>query len=81
MNTHTSIEPFGTPHFQITWEATLKCNLDCSYCSPNDHNNKIPHPSLEDCLKTVDFLLEYVDVYMENKNPKHRPNTDELMKN
>ena len=72
MNTHTSIEPFGTPHFQITWEATLKCNLDCSYCSPNDHNNKIPHPSLEDCLKTVDFLLEYVDVYMENKNPKHR---------
>jgi len=67
-----SIEPASKPHFQITWESTLKCNLDCSYCSPNDHNNKIPHPSLEDCLKTVDFLLEYVDVYMEHKSPEHR---------
>jgi MoaA/NifB/PqqE/SkfB family radical SAM enzyme len=69
---YTSIEPFGTPHFQITWESTLKCNLDCSYCSPNDHNNKIPHPTLEDCLKTVDFFLEYTDVYMQYKNPEQR---------
>jgi len=72
MNNYTSVEPHATSSFQITWEATLKCNLDCSYCSPNDHNNKIPHPSLEDCLKTVDFLLEYVDVYMQHKNPKDR---------
>lgn len=69
---YSSIEPADRPHFQITWESTLKCNLDCSYCSPNDHNNKIPHPSLEDCLQTVDFLLEYTDTYMEHKNPEHR---------
>lgn len=69
---YTSVEPATKPHFQITWESTLKCNLDCSYCSPNDHNNSIPHPSLEDCLQTVDFLLEYTDAYMEYKIPEHR---------
>ena len=74
MTTCTSIEPrFNEIHsFQVTWESTIKCNLDCSYCSPAEHNNAVPHPSLEDCLKTVDFLLEYVDLYIMQRPPEHR---------
>jgi len=53
------------PPFLITWESTLKCNLDCSYCS--SHDNSIPHPSLKECCDTLDFLYEYVDVYMNLK--------------
>lgn len=58
------------PAFLITWESTLKCNLDCSYCS--SHDNSVPHPSLDECLKTIDFLYEYVDIYMNLKIQNHR---------
>ena len=52
--------------FQIAWESTLKCNLDCSYCG-DGHNNKVAHPSLEDSLKTADFIIEYVNLYMSTR--------------
>lgn len=45
----------------------MKCNLDCSYCPTGihgGHDNSIPHPLLEDCLKTIDFMFEYADLYM-----------------
>lgn len=60
------------PGFHITWELTLKCNLDCSYCDSNGHDNSVPHPDTEECLKTLDFLLKYVDLYMTYKAPQHR---------
>lgn len=65
------IEPTNNtnPFFSITWESTLKCNLDCSYCS--SHDNSIPHPPLEECLHTIDFIYDYVDLYMQAKNPNH----------
>lgn len=48
----------------------MKCNLDCSYCETGlygGHDNTRPHPSLSDCLSTVDFMFEYVDLYMQNR--------------
>ena len=64
-----TLEPTNSPAFQIAWESTLKCNLDCSYCG-DGHNNKIPHPSLDDSLETIDFIIDYVDVVMQRK-PQH----------
>ena len=49
--------------FQVAWESTLKCNLDCSYCG-DGHDNTVEHPSLEESLKTVDFIVEYLNLYM-----------------
>lgn len=71
---YSSIEPKcnNINSFQITWEITLKCNLDCSYCGSDNHNNNIPHPSLEDCFKTIDFLIDYVNIYMETRIPSQR---------
>ncbi len=69
---HHVIEPsidVASP-FMITWESTLKCNLDCSYCS--SHDNSVPHPPLEECLRTIDFLYEYVDIYMNLKVKRNR---------
>ena len=57
--------------FQIAWESTLKCNLDCSYCG-DGHDNRQAHPSLEDSLKTVDFIVAYVDRYMQNRPQEQR---------
>ena len=55
--------------FQIAWESTLKCNLDCSYCG-DGHDNSQEHPSLEESLRTVDFIVEYVNLYMLDR-PSH----------
>ena len=48
----------------------MKCNLDCTYCRSGlymGHDNSTQHPPLEDCLKTIDFMFEYADVYMNTK--------------
>lgn len=65
-----SIAP-SSSMFQIAWESTLKCNLDCSYCG-DGHDNSQSHPSLEDSLKTIDFIVDYVDLYMQTKPIEHR---------
>lgn len=74
MNLVTSLEPIIDPNNRITflldWELTMKCNLDCSYCETGiygGHNNSIQHPTLEQCLKTIDFMFEYADAYMGSK--------------
>ena len=48
----------------------MKCNLDCTYCETGiygGHDNSQRHPSVEDCLKTIDFMFEYVDILMATK--------------
>jgi len=32
------------------------------------HDNSQRHPHLQDCLPTIDFMFEYVDIYMSNKS-------------
>ncbi len=66
-----AIDPTARPTFLLDWELTLKCNLDCSYCPSEgpwrSHDNKSQHPPLEECLKTIDFMYQYVDMYMAKK--------------
>ena len=48
----------------------MKCNLDCTYCGTglySGHDNSTRHPPLAECLKTIDFMFEYADVYMRTK--------------
>ena len=59
-----TLEPVNPSSFQIAWESTLKCNLDCSYCG-DGHDNKQPHPDLLDNLSTIDFIIDYVSIIME----------------
>jgi len=56
-------------YFHIEWESTLKCNLDCTYCG-DGHNNKIPHPPLDESLRTLDFIVDYVNLQMKNRSHK-----------
>lgn len=65
-----SVDPNNRITFLLDWELTMKCNLDCSYCSSGlhgGHDNTTKHPSFEDCIKTIDFMYEYADLYMENR--------------
>lgn len=48
----------------------MKCNLDCTYCPTGihgGHDNTQRHPAVEDCLRTIDFMFEYADIYMRTK--------------
>jgi pyruvate-formate lyase-activating enzyme len=65
-----TIDPVNRIVFLLDWELTMKCNLDCSYCLTGiyaGHDNSTAHPPLDQCLKTIDFMFEYVDLYMKYK--------------
>lgn len=67
-----SIDPNNKISFLLDWELTMKCNLDCTYCGAgpglyDGHDNSIPHPLKSECLSTIDFMFEYVDLYMDHK--------------
>jgi len=61
-----AVDPNNRISFLLDWELTLKCNLDCSYCGPG-HDNSTRHPDLATCLESIDFMFEYVDLYMSTK--------------
>lgn len=74
MSLFDSLEPAIDPNNRITflldWEITMKCNLDCTYCGSGlyaGHDNSTKHPPLADCIKSLDFMFEYVDLYMRHK--------------
>jgi sulfatase maturation enzyme AslB (radical SAM superfamily) len=54
-----TLHPYTKNIFQVAWESTLKCNLDCSYCG-DGHDNRTEHPPLANSLNTIDFILEYL---------------------
>lgn len=65
-----AIDPNNRISFLLDWEITMKCNLDCSYCPTGlygGHDNRTRHPDLADCINTIDFMYEYVDLYMATK--------------
>jgi MoaA/NifB/PqqE/SkfB family radical SAM enzyme len=45
--------------FMVIWSWGLRCNFDCTYCSPERHNNTSKHTEKERLLKAVNFLYEY----------------------
>jgi hypothetical protein len=70
-----ALDPANVPGFLLDWEITKLCNLNCSYCGTGvdgGHDNTTKHPPLEECLQTIDFMYQYVDLYMQYKKPSQR---------
>jgi hypothetical protein len=70
-----AISPDNVPSFLLDWEVTKRCNLDCSYCLigvEGGHDNSTQHPPLLECLKSIDFMYDYVSLYMRHKKPTQR---------
>lgn len=66
----SAIDPNNRISFLLDWELTMKCNLDCDYCSTGlygGHDNSTKHPPRAQCLQALDFMFEYVDLYMQTK--------------
>lgn len=65
-----AVDPVNRISFLLDWELTLKCNLDCTYCESGTyggHDNSTRHPELAECVNTIDFMYQYVDLYMSQK--------------
>jgi pyruvate-formate lyase-activating enzyme len=65
-----AIDPNNRISFLLDWELTMKCNLDCSYCRTGTyggHDNSTKHPPKDECIKALEFMFEYVDLYMNTK--------------
>lgn len=48
----------------------MKCNLDCDYCETGTyggHDNTTSHPVLDECVRSIDFMFAYVDLYMSSR--------------
>jgi len=72
-----TIEPAYLPaqnmSILLDWKVTLKCNYDCSYCSTDwGHNNQIPHPDVNVCIKMLAQMYEYVDTISKYKKNKSK---------
>jgi pyruvate-formate lyase-activating enzyme len=70
-----ALAPDNIPAFLLDWELTKRCNLDCSYCGTGvdgGHDNTTQHPPMDECLQTIDFMYEYVDLYMQHKKLTQR---------
>jgi pyruvate-formate lyase-activating enzyme len=65
-----AIDPNNRISFLLDWELTMKCNLDCSYCGSGlhyGHDNSTKHPPKEECVRALEFMFEYVNLYMQHK--------------
>jgi sulfatase maturation enzyme AslB (radical SAM superfamily) len=70
-----ALSPNNIPSFLLDWELTKRCNLNCSYCGigmDGGHDNTLPHPPLDECLQSIDFMYDYVSLYMQHKKPSQR---------
>lgn len=71
MNDIRSVDPAPIPNnqpsFLVDWMITKFCNLDCSYCDSYNHDNFSKHPKYSETINTIDFIYQYVDLYMAYK--------------
>lgn len=62
-----AIKSKNTEPLLVTWDILRRCNLDCSYCESNRHNNYSELPSLESMVKTFYFIKQYSELYNDKR--------------
>jgi MoaA/NifB/PqqE/SkfB family radical SAM enzyme len=73
------------PHqdsIKIEWNLGKRCNLDCSYCPTEIHDNFSPHTDISILKKTVDFLKDIkkpVRISLTGGEPCVHPKIEDLL--
>jgi organic radical activating enzyme len=62
-----AIRTVNNDPFLVSWNLGRRCNYDCTYCDMNHHNNVSPHKSLEELIRTFEFVKEWVSIYADDK--------------
>lgn len=59
----TAIRKVNNDPFIITWDLGRRCNYDCTYCEAKHHNLTSRHRTLDELIKTFEFIREWVKLY------------------
>lgn len=51
----------------VIWETGRRCNYDCTYCESTRHDNHSSLHSLEEYLKTLEFIKQWTDTYNDHR--------------
>lgn len=70
----TAINLLNPEPMMVTWDTGRRCNFDCTYCESTRHDNVSPHHSLQEYLKTFDFIKQWTAIY--NQHKKHSTHTN-----
>ncbi len=62
-----AIKSVNNESMSVTWDTGRRCNYDCSYCEVSRHDNYSQHHSLEEYIKTFEFIKQWTDVYDQHK--------------
>lgn len=54
----------------VTWDTGRRCNLDCTYCESTRHNNYSSFHSLNEYIKTFEFIVDWSNLYNSFRDPK-----------
>ena len=63
----TAIKLIKPEPMMVTWDTGRRCNYDCSYCESTRHDLHSPHTSLEDFLRTFEFVQRWTGLYNSKK--------------
>jgi len=74
--------PFYADSVKIEWNIGKRCNLDCTYCPPDIHDNFSPHLNLETAKKTIDIIstLKNTRVSLTGGEPCVHPEFETILK-
>jgi len=70
----TAIRTVNKDVFSVIWDTGRLCNYDCTYCESTRHNNYSKHKSLEEFIKTFEFIDKWTKIY--NNHKLYKTNTN-----
>lgn len=73
--------PFYADSVKIEWNIGKRCNLDCTYCPADIHDNFSPHLNLATAKKTIDTIstLKNVRVSLTGGEPCVHPEIEYIL--
>ena len=70
----TAIKLVKPEPMMVTWDTGRRCNYDCSYCEVSRHDNVSAHHSIDELVKTFDFIKGWTELYNSHRKVQSHTN-------
>jgi MoaA/NifB/PqqE/SkfB family radical SAM enzyme len=68
----TAIKLVHPEPMMVTWDLGRRCNYDCTYCEATRHDLVSPHHTLDEFIKTFEFIKSWTSLYNNARRiPSH----------
>jgi hypothetical protein len=78
-----NLQKIGDKFFTVDWILGLRCNYDCSFCSPIHHNNHAPHRAFNEIKIAIDRIKtmgDNINIVLLGGEPTVHPNISDILK-